>query len=230
MNTSFEGFSPKLFQFLRDLKNNNKAWFEQNRDRYQQDVVEPMVAFIAAMVEPMREVSPYFQVVAKAHGGSMFRIYRDTRFAKDKRPYKENVGCQFRHEVGKDAHAPGFYVHLEPDNIFFGGGIWMPPTPVLNKVRMVIQAFPKSWEQVVENPDFKLRTHGVEGDGLIKVPRGFAEDHPFITDIKRKSYYAMGQATECEACQPEFVSQVAATFEAVAPLMKFLCRALEVRF
>lgn len=231
MSPDFSGFPPAMFQFLRELKhNNNRAWFEENKPRYKEVVVEPMLAFIRSMEEPMREISPYFRVVAKAHGGSMFRIYRDSRFSKDKRPYKENVGCQFRHEAGRDAHAPGFYFHLEPDNVFLGGGIWMPPNPVLNKIRLIIQAFPKSWQQVIEDKQFIALTNGVQGDGLKRPPRGFDPEHPYIEDIKRKSFFAAHHISEQQACQPDIVERVSETYEAISPLMQFLTRALELRY
>ncbi len=128
----FSGFPKELFTFLDQLAaNNNREWFKDNKERYYDVVVDPVCDFIEAMEPRLHVISRHFVADSRPHGGSMFRIYRDTRFSKDKRPYKENVGCQFRHEAGKDAHAPGFYVHLGRDEIFYGGGLWLPSNPVL---------------------------------------------------------------------------------------------------
>ncbi len=114
-NTPVGGFSPGLFAFLEELAaNNDRTWFAANKPRYQSQVVDQLVRFIAAMADPLEKVSPHFVADPRPVGGSMFRIYRDVRFSKDKRPYKEHAACQFRHAAGKDAHAPGFYVHLAP--------------------------------------------------------------------------------------------------------------------
>ena len=119
-----------LFDFLRELKaNNERPWFEANKARYRAEVRDPMLDFIAAFAEPLSEISPHFRADPRPNGGSLFRIYRDTRFSKDKTPYKTNVGAHFRHEAGKDAHAPGFYLHLEPGMCFAGCGIWHPDSP-----------------------------------------------------------------------------------------------------
>ena len=160
----------------------------------------------------------------------MFRIYRDVRFSKDKRPYKENAGCHFRHAAGRDAHAPGFYVHLAPNEVFFGGGIWQPPGPGLQKIRRAIADRLDAWHAVLDDRRFKACFDGVRGDGLKRPPQGFAADHPHIADIKRKTFFAMRAATPDDAMSPAFADEVATTFQAATPLMRFVCRALDVPF
>ena len=99
--------TPKLFSFLRDLKNNNdREWFEANKDRFEEEVRSPLLAFIDDFAEPLYKISPHFRADARKSGGSLFRIYRDVRFSKDKTPYKTHAGVHFRHERAKDAHAP----------------------------------------------------------------------------------------------------------------------------
>jgi uncharacterized protein (DUF2461 family) len=101
-------FTPKFFEFFNALaKNNSREWFNQHKSDYQQAVVQPMCAFIDAMAPRLRKISPHFIADSRPHGGSMFRIYRDVRFSKDKSPYKLHAACQFRHELGKDAHTVG---------------------------------------------------------------------------------------------------------------------------
>ncbi|MCH7945702.1 MAG: TIGR02453 family protein, partial [Armatimonadetes bacterium] len=110
---------PELLKFLSDLKkNNNRQWFQKNKDRYESDVREPLLKFIEAFEPRLHKISPHFIADARKTGGSLFRIYRDTRFSHDKRPYKTHAGVQFRHERAKDVHAPGFYLHIEPKQVF----------------------------------------------------------------------------------------------------------------
>ena len=126
MTTSqpFSGFKPAFFSFFQALaKNNNRPWFLQNKLRYQQQVVVPMLAFIEAMQEPLLQLALHYRAIARLTGGSMFRLYRDARFSNDKRPSKQHAAFHFRHEQGTDAHAPGYYLHLAPGSVFFGRGI-----------------------------------------------------------------------------------------------------------
>ena len=124
--------TPALFEFLLDLKDNNtRPWFEENKERYRSDVRDPVLDFIAAFAEPLANISPHFRADPRPNGGSLFRIYRDIRFARDKRPYKTNAGAHFRHSAGKNAHAPGFYLHLEPGECFAGCGVWRPDSNAL---------------------------------------------------------------------------------------------------
>ena len=231
MTKSFPGFPHKLFQFLEDLaKNNNRDWFNENKERYRNVVVTPVIDFIDAMRPRMQAISPHYVVDSRPHGGSMFRIYRDTRFSKNKQPYKEHVGCQFRHKAGKDAHAPGFYVHLAPDEILFGGGVWNPPNPVLGKIRDAIVDNPNSWKTIKTNRTFIKRFGGFHGDGLQRPPRGYAADHPHIDDLKRKTFFAMQTANLELAMAPEFVTEVTRAFKASSPLMEFLTTSLELPY
>ena len=107
-------FNRAFFRFLEDLKKNNqREWFQANKQRYEDEVRHPAQQFISDFGPQLHKISRHFLADPRASGGSMFRIYRDTRFAKDKSPYKTHVGIQFRHKQGKDVHAPGFYLHLE---------------------------------------------------------------------------------------------------------------------
>ena len=231
MTTSFPGFPKAFFSFLRELaRNNDRAWFEANKARYKQEVAAPMSDFIAAMAPRLRKISPHYVADPRPHGGSMFRIYRDTRFSKDKRPYKEHVACQFRHQAGRDAHAPGFYVHLAPKEVRVGGGIWLPPGAELRAVREAIARDPAGWSRVLGNRRFKAAFDGVRGDALVRTPRGFDDDHRHIADIKRKTFFVMRESTAAAAGESGFIDEVEDTLGAAAPLMKFVCKALHLPF
>lgn len=223
MAASFSGFPPDLLRFLRELKaNNDREWFNANKQRYRESVVEPMCAFITAMDAVLARVSDCFVADPRPSGGSMFRIYRDVRFSHDKRPYKEHAACHFRHMAGKDAHAPGFYVHLEPDEVFFGGGIWHPPGPVLQRVREAISEQADEWLAITRSRGFKQRFGAVAGEALKRPPRGFEADDPCIEDLKRKSFFAMKHVDAKLATTPAFIKDVERAFVALGPFVEFL--------
>lgn len=226
----FVGFPADFFLFFKQLRQNNeRGWFNDNKDRFQQSVVEPMSAFISAIQPRLAAISSHYVADPKPHGGSMFRIYRDTRFSKDKTPYKTHAACQFRHEAGKDAHAPGFYVHIADDHVFFGGGIWRPPTPKLNAIRDFIADNARSWARV-RNAKKVLDAGGIKGDSLKRPPLGFDDQHVHIEDLKRKSFYVMSETPPQSVAHPDFVDQVAQGFVRAAPLNRFICDALELPF
>ena len=226
MASNFKGFSKDFFGFFSELAdNNNRDWFNANKARYTDIVQGEMVEFITAIAPHLEKVSPHYIANPKRHGGSMFRIYKDVRFSKDKRPYKDHAACHFRHNAGKDAHASGFYVHIATDSIIFGGGIWKPPSDKLKLVRERIADRPDDWKKVISNKRLKDTFGGVAGDGLVRPPKGFDPEHKYIEDLKRQSFFAMRHAKPSLARSKNFVDEVAQTFKAASPLMKFLAAA-----
>ena len=224
---AFTGFKAEFFQFFSDIKeNNNRQWFAANKQRYDHEVILPILDFIEAIAEPLEKISPNFLAIPKKHGGSMFRIYRDVRWAKDKRPYKESAAIQFRHMNGRDAHAPGFYVHLEPGNIRYGGGIWTPPSAQIKMIRQSIATDRQGWARVRKNKKLNAMFEELRGDRLKRPPRGFDATHPHIEDMKLKSFFLMHTGTARQAGRRAFVDDVADGFKAASPLMRFLCRAV----
>ncbi len=228
--TDFNGFPKDFFKFFEELKkNNNREWFNANKPRYYASVVNSISEFIVCMAPRLKKISSHYIADPKPHGGSMFRIYRDTRFSKDKTPYKTHAGVQFRHEAGKDAHAPGFYVHLAGDGLFFGGGVWNPAGPQLNLIRDYIADNARSWARIVNSRKVK-DIGGIRGDSLKRPPRGFDAEHVHITDLKRKSFYLMTEAPAGDAMKPGFLDQVTEGFRRAAPLNRFITGALDLPF
>ena len=229
---AFDGFPSDFFAFFRELKaNNERPWFEANKQRYKDSVQAPMSDFIAAMQPRLAKISKHFIADPKPNGGSMFRIYRDVRFAKDKRPYKEHAACHFRHAGGRDVHAPGFYMHFGDDQVYFGGGMYMPDPPALAKIRDAIVSRPAAWKAMKADKAFAKTFGGLGGDHVLsRPPRGYDPAHPLIEDIKRKSFFAMHHADLKLARTAKLPDVVAETFKAAAPLMKFLCTAQGVTF
>lgn len=224
-------FTTKFLEFFKTLaKNNNREWFNEHKSDYQQHVVHPLLDFIEAMAPRLKKISPHFVADARPRGGSMFRIYRDMRFSKDKSPYKLHAACQFRHELGKDAHTAGFYVHMSPEEVVFGGGVWLPPNEELFKIRNTIVDNPNEWNRIKSNSKVKNLFGGIKGDGLKRPPRGFDPEHPHIEDLKRKSFFVMRNEKPDIILKEGFIDEVEATFKAAKPLMEYICYAQEVRF
>lgn len=214
--------TPELFTFLRELKaNNNREWFEANKRRYEKQVREPLLDFVIDFGLRLPEISPHYLADARKSGGSLFRIYRDVRFSKDKSPYKTHAGIQFRHDMGKDVHAPGFYLHLEPDEVFVGVGIWHPDSQALGKIRDAIVDDPDRWLAVKTDAAFS-RTYDLAGDSLTRPPKGYEADHPHIEDLKRKDFIAVAAYSEAAAVKPEFIDEFTGCCRNAAPFMAFL--------
>jgi len=221
-NTAF--FQPELFDFLRQLKrHNHREWFAKNKIRYQQVVVEPAMTFISGFAPHLAELSPHFVADARPARGSLFRIYRDTRFASDKRPYKTHVGIHFSHESGKDAHAPVFYLHLEPTNCFAAAGVWHPDNRALTKIRTAVVNQPEGWKRATRRLE-------LEGDSLTRPPKGFGSTHPLMEDIKRKDFVASVALTEAQVCGKGFMRDWEAACRIMLPLVEFTTKALGLRF
>lgn len=230
MSGSFNGFPSSLVGFLSELaENNNREWFLANKPRYESEVLEPALDFIAAMEQPLSKLAPHFIALPKRTGGSLMRVYRDTRFSRNKSPYKTNVGIQFRHELGKDAHAPGFYFHIDPDSIFVGAGSWRPASDALFRIRTRIAEHPREWLKARNSAGFQ-KNFELGGESLTRPPRGFDGDHPQIDDIKRKDYIAIKHLDQSFLGADDIVDQVAGHFRAARPYMRFLCKAIGVPF
>ena len=215
-------FTPALFDYLRELKsNNNRDWFQANKSRYERDVKDPLLSFIADFADRVPEISPHIAAIPRASGGSMFRIYRDIRFSKDKTPYKTGAALHFRHERGKDVHAPGYYLHLEPGSVFMGAGIWKPDGETVNKIRSRIDAKPDEWRKTIGDKAF-TSTFSLEGDSLKRPPRGFDPDHPLIQDLKRKDYIGSKELSEEVVLRDDFLDHYVDLCKKSAPLMRFI--------
>jgi uncharacterized protein (TIGR02453 family) len=201
------------------LRHNDREWFARNKARYLEVILDPALLFIASFGPHLRRLFPHFVADPRPTRGSLFRIYRDTRFSPDKRPFKTHVGINFSHASGKDAHAPVFYLHLEPGNCFAAAGVWHPDNVALTKIRMAIAAEPGRWAKAKG----KLE---LEGDSLRRPPRGFDPNHRFIEDLKRKDLVASAGLTEAQVCGPKFMRDFVAACKTMLPLVEFTTRAL----
>lgn len=228
--TRYARFEKRTIRFLCELKaNNNRDWFKENKSRYEEDVLDVALQFIISMQDPLAQFAPRFTAVPTRVGGSLMRVYRDTRFSKNKLPYKTNVGIQFRHEQAKDVHSPGYYVHVEPDEVFLGVGMWRPDPDSLRQIRERIAAKPAEWKRATGDIKFS-RLFSFGGESLTRPPRGFDKDHECIEDIKRKSFIAVRNLDVDDCLKPQFQRSVESSFKSAESYMRFLCQAVGVRF
>ncbi|MEW8323270.1 MAG: TIGR02453 family protein [gamma proteobacterium symbiont of Stewartia floridana] len=226
----FSGFPKQTLPFLKKLgRNNQREWFNEHKQEYETYVREPAFAFIEEMAPKLKALSDHFHAIAKKSGGSLMRVYRDTRFSKDKTPYKTNIGIQFRHQLGKDVHAPGFYLHIENGGCFIGAGIWHPESKTLGKIRNFIADNPASWSALKEQSDFSNQFE-LAGDSLKRAPKGFAPDHPLIEDLKRKDFIALKSFDCSQINRVDFADFVMDGFQSTDQLMRYLCTAVEVNY
>jgi uncharacterized protein (TIGR02453 family) len=213
-------FDDETFAFLRELRRHNqREWFNENKERYERSVKEPLLQFIADVGPELKKISPSLMADPRPVGGSMFRIYRDVRFSKDKSPYKSHAGAHFQSRGG----GPGYYLHVAPGESFMAGGIWMPEPAVLQRIRERISRRPADWRKARETLDDTE-------DTLKRPPRGFDADDPMIEDIKRKSFTGSVPLSEPQMKRPDLVKTFVGGCREIAPLMRFLAGAAGFRW
>jgi len=222
-------FTPAVFTFLKDVAaNNNRDWWEDNKDRYISVVREPAKEFIADFGVRLQAMSDHFVADTRTNGGSLMRPYRDTRFSKDKTPYKTNIGIQFRHEMGRDVHAPGFYLHIEPGACFAGVGMWRPETKVTRAIRDAIYQRPDDWRTATRSAAF-TGTWSIdpgEEEMLKRVPKEYDPEFPFADDLRMKSFTAGEKLTHKAVTSPDFDDTLAKAYAKAGPYTEFLCSAI----
>ncbi len=226
----FKGFKSATVDFLQELsENNNRNWFMQNKQRYEVEVLIPALDYISAMSKPLVSISPHFTAIPKRIGGSLMRIYRDTRFSKDKTLYKTNIGIHFRHRLAKDVHSPGFYLHIAPDELFIGIGTWHPPSNALLKIREHIDHHQQKWVKVRDDKTL-LSEYKITGDKLKTTPRGFPNDHKLIEDLRWIDHTVVRPLNINEIQRKDFIEWSTDIFKKASLYMEFLCDALGVPF
>ena len=217
---AFSAFPDQGLQFLHSLKrNNNRDWFQSHKGIYEQYVKQPMTELIAALAQEFQKFAPEMLASPKV---SAYRIYRDTRFSKDKSPYKAHVAAVFpRSGLGKHEGA-GFYLHISPEELLIGGGLYMPLPEDLNAVRNHIVDHPDRFFAILEHDRFRKIFGSLGGDRLRRVPQGFPVDHVAADYLKYKQFLAARNFPPRAATTPRFYKLVLETFQAMLPLVRFL--------
>jgi uncharacterized protein (TIGR02453 family) len=220
-------FEPSLPAFLRELsRSNDREWFTANKKRFEREVQSPLLDFVGAMQPRLKNVSRHLVADARKSGGSLTRIYRDTRFSKDKRPYKTYMAMRFWHDIGKKESAPRFYIHVDGERAGIGAGCWHPDSEALGRIRTAISESARGWTRARDDAKQARRWDGLSGESLKRAPRGFDSEARHIEDIKRKDFILYSPLTLEEFTSPDFIDRVEARFRAAQPMMRFLAGAL----
>lgn len=223
-------FDAQSLRFLRDLaRHNERSWFHANKARYEATVRDPFLRLIGELAEPLAKISPNFRADPRPVGGSLFRIQRDTRFANDKTPYKTWAGARFFHERGRQVEAPLFYLQIAPGDSFVAAGLWRPSSDSLRRLRAFLIDNPAAWKRAVHAPAFRRRFE-MGGESLTRPPRGFDPAHELIEDLKRKDFVVVRRLEDALVTGPKLRGTVADEFARMAPMVDYLCAALELEF
>lgn len=222
---------PEFLAFLRDLAaHNDKAWFEKNRARYDRDVVEPARALVRRLTADLGAAFPHITGSDAKAGGSLTRIFRDTRFGKDKSPYHTHVGMHFWHVKGQKMATPGFFLRIDANEVLVATGQHQPEPDLLAAIRKAIDTDRKGWERASRDKAFVKAWGGLDGESLKRVPAPWPADHPFADDLRRKDFTAFAKLPSADATKPGFAAAVTKRWEASRPLMEFLCGAAGLPF
>jgi uncharacterized protein (TIGR02453 family) len=204
------------FTFLRGLsKNNDRTWFKAHQDEFKAAVEAPFVQLLNEFAGPLAKVCPQIRCDTGQGGGTLMRIHRDTRFSKDKAPYKTHMGAMLLHRSqGRGDGMLGFYLRLGPDESLLGGGISPPEAATLKRMRDAIAGGGKRWAAV---------RVGLERDGALKrVPVGFDDEHPFAEDLKLKAFHKVVRFSPKQVVAPDFLRTLLSAVKELEPLVAFL--------
>ena len=224
-------FSPATFRFLRALaRHNERAWFHAHKEDYERHVREPFLRLIGDLQPALAGTSIHYRADPRPAGGSLFRIHRDTRFSGNKAPYKTWQGARLFHERRRETPAPSFYVHVEPGGCFVGAGLWHPGTPTQRRVRQFIHDNPAGWTAATQSPAFLRRFTLDDSEMLVRMPAGFPPDAPLARDLRRRNFVALRSIDDATVTGPRLLPTIARDLAALAPLMDYLCAALDLEF
>jgi len=217
-NTSIQ---TSTFAFLNDLKkNNNREWFAENKSRYEQ-AHQNMIQFADSLLEKLIVHDNISTASGKA---SLFRIYADTRFSKDKTPYKTHWGLRFARAT--DFLRGGIYVHIEPGHSFVGGGFFNPNADDLYRIRQDIELNYEDWNALFADPRITKTFGNLRGEQLKTAPKGFPKDHPGIEFLRHKQFLLSKTFSDQEVLAADFASKLDETIQHLRPFFDYFSEVL----
>jgi uncharacterized protein (TIGR02453 family) len=220
MRSRFPGFPPEALQFFRALaRHNNRDWFQPRKSMFEEQVKQPMRELVEALNVAMKSFAPEY---ATDPDKAIYRIYRDTRFSKDKTPYKDHIAASF-YRSGTGPHKyGGYYVHVSHKEVAVGGGVYMPEPEVLLAIRQHIGANHQKLRKILAAPAVRRSLGELQGDQLARVPKGFLATHPAADLLRFKSFILYTNLEPELAITPQFFGEILTRFRAMKPLLDFL--------
>ncbi len=217
--------SKNVFDFLKELEQNNeREWFNKNKHLYT-NAYQEMLQFIDSLIQKMAEFDPNLKGLEAKK--SIFRIYRDVRFSHDKSPFKLNFGG-FMVKGGRTSGKAGYYLHIENNNSFIAGGIYMPPAPFLKSVRQEIYYHADEVKSIIQNEECVKYFKEISGEKLVRPPKGFPPDFPDIELLKYKSYGFIHPVSNDQCLKADFEQYVLKLFRLMQPMISFLNRGISM--
>lgn len=215
---------PETLDFIKALsEHNDRSWFAEHKSEYEAAKAD-VLNFISVLIPILATVDPLFPAdsVPKKH---LLRIYRDIRFSKDKRPFKNNFGIYFS-AIGKNGDEPGYYINLAPNNCFFAAGYWMPGTEDLKKIREEIDYNQDEFLEIINDKGFRELFKLDQSDSLKKAPKGYPTDHPLIDVLKLKSFTAIYPIADDDFFKADITEKIHQAFKQIYPFILFLRTAI----
>ena len=224
MKSTFPGFSPEALAFLRSLKRNNRReWFQPRKEKYEKLIKIPMLEFVECLNQEFARFAPgYITPREKA----VYRIYRDTRFSPNKTPYKTHIAAIFPRQSAVKREGAVFYLHFTPTELLAFGGVYSPEREELLAYRTLIEEHYQELEKILREKKLRRVAGNLQGEQLSRMPKGFPIDHPAEALLRQKQWYLECTLDVKLVTSPRLVAELARRFQAMAPLVEFLNRAI----
>jgi uncharacterized protein (TIGR02453 family) len=224
MRCAFPGFPAAAIDFFRSLaRNNNRDWFQPRKQVFEEQVKQPMRALVESLNAALMGFAPEFITEPEK---AIYRIYRDTRFSKDKTPYKTHIAASFR-RLGPGHSDAGYYFALSHKEVAIGGGIYMPEPPALLAIRSHIAGRHDELRRILRARQVRELLGDLQGEQLLRVPKGFACDHPAADLLRFKRFILYVELPPDLATTPDLYTAILKRFRAMAPFLAFLTAPLK---
>jgi uncharacterized protein (TIGR02453 family) len=222
MTTKFSGFSPDALSFLRALKRNNRReWFQPRKEKYEALIKAPMLELIESLNHQLMDFAPHYITLPQK---AIYRIYRDTRFSKDKTPYKTHISAIFPRSTAVKREGAVLYFHFTEKELLIFGGVWAPEREELLAYRNLIAEHYGEFQQILADKQLRRLVGGLQGEQLSRMPKGFSEDHPAESLLRHRQWYLESTLDVKIIHSSKLVSEMARRFAMMAPMVEFLNR------
>lgn len=211
---------PEALTFLRNLaRHNDRAWFQPRKEQFEAELKEPMLAIVRKVTEAMLDFAPQFVRPAEK---CLFRIYRDTRFSNDKRPYKTHVAAWWSHQGLEKTSGAGYYFHVSPKEVIVAAGAYMPEKDQLAQIRHWLLEHHAEFRKLLQSPKMRKHFDEFEGNALTRPPKGFPSDHPGMDLIRCKQWGIAATLPAATALKKDFAATLIKYFRIAAPVVDAL--------
>jgi uncharacterized protein (TIGR02453 family) len=220
MKSKFPGFSPDALTFLRNLqRNNRREWFQPRKEKYVALIKAPMMELVGCLNEEMASFAPNYVTPPQK---AIYRIYRDTRFSKDKTPYKTHISCIFPRVTAVKREGAVFYFHFTAKELLIFGGVYGPEREELMAYRALIQERYQELENILSNKKLRTMLGTLQGEAMTRMPKGYPVDHPAESLLRQKQWYLDSTLDVSVVTSARLVPELAKRFELMAPFVEFM--------